>query len=88
MGIHMTGVTFLVPVLHSFRVRLESRSLELPRVITIVVAAFTAMGLLLAVFHGIEAAFWAAAYLWVGALDSPGYSTLSTRWPGEAPRRW
>jgi hypothetical protein len=31
--------------------------------IAIVIAAFTAMGLLLAVLHGIEAAFWAAAYL-------------------------
>jgi hypothetical protein len=72
IGIHVTGVTFLVPVLHSFRVRLESRSLGLPRVIAIMVSAFTAMGLLLAVLHGVEAAFWAAAYLWLGALDSPG----------------
>ena len=76
MGLHVTGVTFLVPVLHSFRVRLESRSLGLPHVITIVIAAFTAMGLLLAVFHGIEAAFWAAAYLWLGALNSPGAAIL------------
>jgi len=37
---------------------------------------FTAMGLLLAVLHGIEAAFWAAAYLWLGALDSPGAAIL------------
>jgi hypothetical protein len=28
------------------------------------------MGLLLAVLHGIEAALWAAAYLWLGALGS------------------
>jgi hypothetical protein len=26
--------------------------------------------------HGIEAAFWAAAYLWFGALDSPGAAIL------------
>jgi hypothetical protein len=45
-------------------------------VIAIVVAAFTAMGLLLAVLHGTEAAFWAAAYLWLGALDSPGAAIL------------
>ena len=76
IAIHVTGVTFLVSVLHSFRVRLESRSLSLPHVIAIVVAAFTAMGLLLAVLHGIEAAFWAAAYLWLGALDSPGAAIL------------
>jgi hypothetical protein len=76
IAIHLTGVTFLVSVLHSFRVRLESRSLGLPHVIAVVVATFTAMGLLLAVLHGIEAAFWAAAYLWLGALDSPGAAIL------------
>ena len=31
----------------------------------------TATGLMLAVLHGIEAAIWGAAYLWLGALDSP-----------------
>lgn len=76
IAIHATGVTFMVSVLHSFRVRLESRSLGLPHVIAIVIAAFTAMGLLLAVLHGIEAAFWAAAYMWLGALDSPGAAIL------------
>jgi hypothetical protein len=73
---HVTGVTFLVSVLHGSRVRLEGRSLGLPHVIAIVVAKFTAMGLLLAVLHGMEAAFWAAAYLWLGALDSPGVPIL------------
>ncbi len=76
IAIHATGVTFMVSVLHSFRVRLESRNLGLPHLIAIVVAAFTTMGLLLAVLHGIEAAFWAAAYLWLGALDSPGAAIL------------
>jgi len=66
----------MVSVLHSFRVRLESRSRGSPHVIAIAIAAFTAMGLLLAVLHGIEAAFWAAAYLWLGALDSPAAATL------------
>jgi hypothetical protein len=66
----------MVSVLHSFRVRLESRSLGLPHVIPIVIAAFTALGLVLAVLHGIEAAFWSAAYLWLGALDSPGAAIL------------
>ena len=76
IAIHATGVTFMVSVLHSFRVRLGSRNLGLPHVIPIVIAAFTAMGLLLAMLHGIEAAFWAAAYLWLGALDSPGAAIL------------
>ena len=76
IAIHVTGVTFLASMLHGFRVRLEGRSLGLPRVIAIVVALATAMGLLLAVLHGMEAAFWAAAYLWLGALDSPGAAIL------------
>jgi hypothetical protein len=66
----------MVSVLHRFRVRLESRSLGSSHLIPIAIAAFTAMGLVLAVLHGIEAAFWAAAYLWVGALDSPGAAIL------------
>ena len=76
LAIHATGVTFLVSVLHSFRLRLESRHLGLGHLIAIVIAAITAMGLVLAVLHGIEAAFWAAAYLWLGALDSPGAAIL------------
>jgi hypothetical protein len=34
------------------------------------------MGLLLAALHGIEAALWAAAYLWLGALGSPETAIL------------
>jgi hypothetical protein len=34
------------------------------------------MGLLLVVLHGVESAFWAAVYLWLGALDSPGAAIL------------
>jgi hypothetical protein len=40
-------------------------------VIPIVIGLVAAAGLLLAVLHGIEAAIWAAAYLWLGALGSP-----------------
>jgi hypothetical protein len=39
-------------------------------VILIAIAGVGAAGLLLAVLHGIEAAIWAAAYVWLGALDS------------------
>jgi hypothetical protein len=71
IAIHATGVAFMVSVLHSTRLRLESWSLGLPHVFAIVIGAITAMGLLLAALHAIEAAFWAAAYLWLGALGSP-----------------
>jgi hypothetical protein len=76
IAIHATGVTFMITVLHSIRVRLEIRGLRLPHVIAIVIGAITAMGLLLAALHGIEAALWAAAYLWLGALGSPETAIL------------
>ena len=66
----------MVSVLHSIRVRLESRSLRLPHMFAIVIGAITATGLLLAALHGIEAALWAAAYLWLGALGSPETAIL------------
>ena len=37
--------------------------------ILVVIGVIGTVGLLLAVLHGIEAAIWAAAYVWVGALD-------------------
>ena len=80
IAIHATGVTFMVSVLHSIQVRLESRSLRLsirlPHMFAIVIGAITAAGLLLAALHGIEAALWAAAYLWLGALGSPETAIL------------
>jgi hypothetical protein len=76
VAIHATGVTFMVSVLHRIRVRLSNRSLRLPFAFTIVIGAITVMGLLLAALHGIEAALWAAAYLWLGALGSPETAIL------------
>ena len=76
IAIHATAVRFMVSVLHGIRIRLEARSLGLPHVLAIVIGAITAMGLLLAALHGIEAAFWAAAYLWLGALGSPEAAML------------
>ena len=66
----------MVSVLHSIRVRLESRGHRLPHVFALVIATITAMGLLLAALHGIEAALWAAAYVWLGAVDSPETAIL------------
>ena len=73
---HVAGVTFLVSALHRFRVRLERRNLGLAYVIATAVVIFTAMALVLLLLHGIEAAIWAATYLWLGALDSPGAAIL------------
>lgn len=76
IAVHATGVTFMVSALHSIRIRLESRSLGLSHVFAIMIGTITAMGLLLAALHGLEAAFWAVAYLWLGALGSPESAIL------------
>ena len=84
LAIHAASVAFLVWVLHTIRVRLETRR-RIPHVLAIVIGAITAMGLLLATMHGIEAALWAAVYLWLGALESPeaailySFDTMATR---------
>jgi hypothetical protein len=66
----------MVTVLHSMRIRLESRNLDFAHLLAVVIGAITGMGLLLAVLHGFEAALWAAAYFWLGALGSPEASIL------------
>jgi hypothetical protein len=53
------------------RVRLETRGLKVWNLIAILICVIGAVGLLLAVLHGIECGIWAVAYLWLGALDSP-----------------
>lgn len=76
LAIHAAGVTFMVSVLHGIRIRLQARNLRLPRVLSIIIGAITVMGLLLAALHALEAALWAAAYLWLGALGSPQSAIL------------
>jgi hypothetical protein len=71
IAIHAIGVVLLALVGSRIRVRLANRRLRLRDVLPIVIGLVAAAGLLLAVLHGIEAAIWAAAYLWLGALDSP-----------------
>jgi hypothetical protein len=70
LAIHATGVTFMVSVLHGVRVRLERRSPGLAHVFAIGMRAFIAMALLLVALHAFEAALWAAAYSWLGAIGS------------------
>ena len=73
VAIHALGVVMMALVLEKirFRLGLNQRSLGLGYVIPIVIGLVGAVGLLLAVLHGIEATIWAAGYLWLGALDSP-----------------
>jgi hypothetical protein len=71
IAIHATGVVLMSIVGLRMRARLETRNLALRQLIPIVIGVAGAVGLLLAVLHAIEAAIWAAAYMWLGALDSP-----------------
>jgi hypothetical protein len=71
LAIHAAGVVMMALVGLGIRVWLETRKIGLGHVILIVIGLVGAVGLLLAVLHGIEAAIWAAAYIWLGALDSP-----------------
>jgi hypothetical protein len=70
IAIHAASVTLMVSVLHKARLRLSSRSRGLHRVYFIIIGTITAMGLLLAGLHIIEAAIWAVAYLSLGAFAS------------------
>ena len=69
--IHALCVAFMALVVLRIEARLENRGLGIWHAFAIVIATIGAVGLLLAAVHGIEAALWAVAYLWVGALDSP-----------------
>ena len=87
LAIHATGVAFMVSALHRLRLRLERRPLRFPHVFVIVITAITTLGLMLAALHATEAAIWAAAYLWLGALGSPEAAILySVEFDGHARR--
>ena len=69
--IHAAAVVMMAFAGVRIRVRLETRSPDLWYLIAILICTAVAAALLLAVLHGIECGIWAAAYLWLGALDSP-----------------
>ena len=69
--IHATAVVILAFAGVRIHVRLEARGLKVWNLITILICLIGVIGLLLAVLHGIECGIWAAAYVWLGALDSP-----------------
>jgi hypothetical protein len=86
MAMHGAGVIAMALRGLSIRARIESRNhLTLRHVAAIQIGLIGTVGLLLAALHGVEAVLWAAAYWWLGALNSPAdailYSvdTMSTR---------
>jgi len=71
IAIHVMGVVLIALAGMKVRARLAARSLGLWHAIPVVVGVIGVVGLLLATLHGLEAAIWAVAYLWLGALDTP-----------------
>jgi hypothetical protein len=69
--IHAAAAVMMAFTGARLRAQLETRSLHQWNLIAIQICATGVMGLLLAVLHGVECGIWAAAYLWLGALDSP-----------------
>ena len=71
MAFHATAVVMMGIVAVKIRLRLETRRFDLWKLAPIVICIVGVVGLLLAVVLLIECGIWAAAYLWLGALDSP-----------------
>ena len=71
MAFHAVAVVMMGIVAVKIRLRLETRRFDLWKLIPIMICMVTVIGLLLAVALVIECGIWAAAYLWLGALDSP-----------------
>jgi hypothetical protein len=86
IAMHGAGIILMALRGLDIRARIESWNyLTLRHVAAIQIGPIGTVGLLLAALHGVEAALWAAAYWWLGALNSPAdaivYSvdSMSTR---------
>src|SRR6516164_6291811 len=71
MTIHSAAVLIMAFAGARIRVQLETRRLHQWNLIAMQISATALIGLLLAMLHSIECVIWAAAYLWLGAIDSP-----------------
>jgi len=77
MAIHGVGILWIALADARIRVRIEgTRRLRWRHLLEFNVGVISVLGLLLAALHGIEAAVWAAAYWWLGALNSPADALL------------
>jgi hypothetical protein len=71
IAIHTTAVVLLAFGLETrIRLRVSTGEPDLRRAIPTVIGHIGAVALILAALHGLEGLLWAAAYWWLGALDS------------------
>jgi hypothetical protein len=73
--IHATGIAFMAILARRIWHWLESEGARW-HALTTTIGLIGAVGLLLAVLHGIEAGIWATVYWWLGALRSPEEALL------------
>src|SRR5215467_4364295 len=71
MAIHAAAVVMMGIAAVKVRLRLEAGVFDLWHLILIMICIVAVIGLLLALVLVMECGIWAAAYLWLGALDSP-----------------
>jgi hypothetical protein len=96
VAIHAMAIVIMAFMATKIRLRQKARRLSSWNLIVIMVCFIGAIGLLLAVLHGLECAIWAAAHLWLGALDSPldallfSVDSMTTRGASglTLPRHW
>jgi hypothetical protein len=70
IAIHATAVVMMAFVGVRIRARLEARGHDLWKLIAVLICMIVVTGVLFAVLHAIECGIWAAAYWWLGAVDS------------------
>jgi hypothetical protein len=76
---HAFGVVMLTRGLRRVGVAVTNHGRILRHPVTLTTGLVGAVGWMLAILHGIEAAIWAAVYLWLGATGStktPCYTRL------------
>jgi hypothetical protein len=71
VAMHASGIALMAFATVGIRRRLVGVNLRSRHVLAIIIGLIGVVGLLLAALHGIEAALWAAAYWWLGVLNSP-----------------
>jgi hypothetical protein len=75
-AIHSLGIVLMSILGLRIRAGLKRRRVAFWQGVAILTGLIAAIGLSLAVLHGIEAALWAAAYLGLGALDNAAEAML------------
>jgi hypothetical protein len=69
-AMHSFGIVLMSLIGVRVHAYLKGQHLDFWRAVVILTTLIAAIGLSQTILHGLEAALWAAAYLWLGALDT------------------